>query len=453
MASSRKSAAAEADPLYRRFAATAAATLKPGTAVTLALSGGLDSVVLLDLLWRYRCATPFPLAAFHFHHGLNPQADHWLSYCRELCARLAVPFSCGHARLTRQPGDSLEALAREARYAALAELDCDYIALAHHGDDQAETVLYRLLRGAGPHGAAAMLPLRPFAAGCQLWRPLLAEPRTVLADYAALRGLGWIEDDSNASLDYDRNYLRHQVMPVLQARFPAAAATLARNAQHFAEAAGLLDELAKADAGSTDPHSPDATLPLSLLTDLSLARQRNLLRWFLARRADLHPDTSQLNELLRQLLSARADAVLAVRLGGWMAHSYRGLLYLEPRAEAIPTIEPAWADGATLAPPSWPGRLSWSPAADGIAAHWLPGLEMRPREGGERLRLRSDGPSRLLKHLLQEAGIPPWRRGGWPLLWQGEVLVAVPGVAIAAACRNSTGAGWQPIWQWGRGNI
>lgn len=448
MANSRKNAAADADPLYARFVATASG-LPEGARVTVALSGGLDSTVLLDLLRRRHAERPLGLAAFHFQHGLNPRAEDWLVHCRDLCRRLDIPFSCAHGRLDLQSG-GVEAAARDARYRALARLDCSHIALAHHRDDQAETVLYRLLRGAGPHGAAAMAAARPFGAGRSLWRPLLGESRAALADYADRHGLVWIEDDSNLSIDYDRNYLRHRVMPTLTARFPAAAATLARDAGHFAEAALLLDEMAAADAKLLPEcdGEPRPRLSLASFAPLSPSRRRNLLRWFLAAQIAERPDTDRLNELLRQLLGARPDATVAVRIGAWIAHCYRGDLYLERDFDAAPAPSPAWRQGETLTPAGWPGCLAWRREEGGVADAWLDGLEMRPRRGGERLRLYRDGPTRPLKLLLQEAGIPPWRRLAWPLLWRGDTLVAIPGIGVAAECRAEGESGWQPIWRW-----
>ncbi|WP_084299938.1 tRNA lysidine(34) synthetase TilS [Chitinimonas koreensis] len=437
MASSRKSPPTEADALYRHFSARAGADLAAATQVAVGFSGGLDSSVLLHLLACLRDERPFVLSAFHLHHGLSPHADDWLAHCAAVCERLGVPFSWRRADLDAAAGDSLEARARAARYAAYAALGVDRVALAHHRDDQAETVLYRLARGAGVHGAAAMPALRPLGLS-RVWRPLLDVPRADLLAYAQQHGLGWVEDESNRSIEYDRNYLRRRVLPELEARFPAAPAALARAARHFGEAAQLLDELAELDAGGWSPR-----LALACFEPLTPARRRNLLRAFLAR-AGLRPDERQLALLLEQMLEARADANPCFRLGGIAVHRYRGELWLG-EARPLPPGPQGLSDAESAPLPGWGGVLTWCPASFGLAAEGRKALELRPRAGGESIRLRRGGPRRPVKHLLQEAGVPPWLRDRWPLLWQGDRLVAVAGLAVAAECQVE--AGWRPEWR------
>ncbi|WP_158228880.1 tRNA lysidine(34) synthetase TilS [Chitinimonas sp. BJB300] len=422
--------------LFQRFVHAAASRLLPSTRVAVAYSGGLDSTVLLHLFLRLRASQSFDLQAFHLHHGLSPNADAWLAHCARVCERTAVPFSSSRADLSHIAGASLEARARTARYQAYEMLNAELVVLAHHQDDQAETVLYRLARGAGVQGAAGMPAMRPLGAGKQIWRPLLAEPRSALLEYAQQHELSWVEDESNVLVDYDRNFLRHVVVPPLVSRFPSAQAALARAARHFSEAAGLLDSLAKMDAVDEAP-----SLDMARLRSLSEARQHNLLRWFLAKHA-LWLEERQLTVLLGQVLHAREDATPFLRLGDVAVRRYRERLWVAPLPPNVQATE-LGLDG--LLPTNWGGQLSWSRQAGGVADAWRDGLVARPRMGGERLRPRTGGPTRPVKDLLQEAGVPPWLRSYWPLIWRGDVLVAVAGIAVAAQCQDE--CGWWPRWQ------
>ncbi|HMI11071.1 MAG TPA: tRNA lysidine(34) synthetase TilS, partial [Bradyrhizobium sp.] len=240
-------------------------------------------MVLLDALTSVSADRSVKLSAVHVHHGLSPNADHWARFCAEQCASRSVPLSVHRLHLERKPGLSLEALARAGRYEHFMSCDVDVIALAHHADDQAETVLLQLLRGSGPRGLSAMPAFRRGTPA--LLRPLLSQTRETLAAYARARGLGWIEDESNSDITHRRNLLRHEIAPRLAAGFKGYPATLTRAASHQAEASALLDELAALDAeGAID----DAGLDRAQLAGLSNARAANLLRWFL-RREGLRP--------------------------------------------------------------------------------------------------------------------------------------------------------------------
>jgi len=318
------------------------------------------------------------------------------------------------------------------------------IALAHHREDQAETVMYRLARGCGVHGAAGMAGRSALDALHTLWRPLLQESRPAMLAYARLHNLRWIEDESNASLQFDRNFLRSEVFPVLTSRFPRVASQFARAAQRFAEAAHLLDELAAADA---QPVSAGwQTLPVARLQPLTVLRQLNLLRWFLARHA-LNPSEKQLNLILAQLLTARDDTQPCLRLGNREVRRFRGEVYVVTRHPDPLPQKGACPAGQVWAPPGWAGRLTWVQAAGGLDEAWLDKVEVRPRSGGEVLRPRPGGPSRPVKHLFQEANIPPWLRSQWPLLWRGDALLAIPGVAVQADFQAAQGLGYWPHWQ------
>jgi tRNA(Ile)-lysidine synthase len=441
MANSRKSPRAErADPVAA-VAAALAAHVPPAARVAIALSGGVDSMVLLDATVACAARQPLALSAIHVNHGLSPNAERWAQFCAAQCARRGVPLATHRLRLERRRGESLEAVARAARYACLTAADVDAVALAHHADDQAETLLLQLLRGAGVQGLGAMAPYRPGRPA--LLRPLLGLTRAALAAYATARGLAWIDDESNADRRHARNYLRHAVAPLLAARFPGYPATLVRAARHQAEAAALADALARVDAGGDAVE----TLDRDRLAALAPARARNLLRFFLHGRGLRPPSEAGLAEMLRQLEHAAPDARTRIAHDGAEIGCHRGRIMVHaPRAA---TFVRAWEGEAELWLPG--GRLLFERARGaGLAAAKLAQapVTLRSRCGGERIRLAANRPARAVKKLLQEAHMPPWERDALPLVWSGDELVAVPGIGIALAYQAAPDeAGWRLSWQ------
>ncbi|WP_211163146.1 tRNA lysidine(34) synthetase TilS, partial [Aromatoleum diolicum] len=303
----------------------AAAGVAPGQRVCVALSGGLDSTVLLHVLAGLRQAKGFALVAAHVHHGLSPNADAWLAFCASLCNRLGVAFHPFREHVVRNHPAGLEAAAREARHAALARVPCDWLALGHHQDDQAETLLFRLLRGTGLRGAGAMSAVEAGAPG--RLRPLLGVRRADILACAGAAGLEWVEDESNADPRYTRNLLRHRIFPLIEDAFPAAVPALARASAHFREADGLLDELAALDQAAC------GGLPLAraALLELSDERVRNLLRWQMRRMGFEAPARARLVEAVRQL-RAVGDQALYLPFDGVACCAYRGQVWLEPEA-------------------------------------------------------------------------------------------------------------------------
>ncbi|MCL2525224.1 MAG: tRNA lysidine(34) synthetase TilS [Betaproteobacteria bacterium] len=307
--------------LADRVGAFAAARLGPSEHLCVALSGGCDSVVLAHILSRLGLAGR--LSAIHVEHGLSPHADAWAAFCADYCGALGIPLRIRHVEVARDAAFGLEAAARHARYAAFAELPADCLALAQHRGDQAETVLLNLLRGTGALGAAAMRPERQHG-HLRLWRPLLDETRGAIEAYARHYDLQWITDESNADTALSRNFLRHQALPLLRQRFPAAEPALARAAGHFAEAADLLDELAALDwAAAADGE----TARLAALRLLSPGRLRNLLRFRLRRLGWRLPNAARLDEFARQLASAGPDRHPELRLGEGRMRAARGRLH------------------------------------------------------------------------------------------------------------------------------
>lgn len=385
-------------------------------------SGGLDSTVLLHALVRLTQGRRLPpISAVHVHHGLQAVADAWPEHCRQVCEGLGVPLEIVRVQVAH--GASLERAARDARYAAFAERlgEGDLLLTAQHRDDQAETLLFRLLRGAGVRGLAAMPAERPLGQG-RLLRPLLAVSRAELQAYADAQGLRWIEDPSNQCDDHARNYLRLQVLPPISRRWPQASANMARTAAHMAEAQALLDELAQADLAAAQQRSPVdwlalPSLCLPALRALSPARQRNALRHWLAHLTEL-PDSDHWCGW-ESLRDARGDATPRWRLG---------------RGELQRTGERVWWVGNSWLLPA-EGPLAWPQPSTDLS---LPGngslhligtapagrLQVRYRAGGEWLVLPGRG-RRDLKRLLNENGVPGFVRARLPLLFCEDQLIAV----------------------------
>ena len=431
MASTRKS-----DELANLVAASLSRWAKPGQRLTLALSGGVDSVVLLDILAQLRPSLKFLLSALYVNHQISPNAPVWGRFCADLCARRAVPFTQESVTLDQRSGESLEALARAARYQVFARQDTDFMVLAQHLDDQAETLLLQLLRGAGLKGLSGMADCRE--QGVTLIRPLLGISRAAIVEYAGQFGLAWIEDESNQDVAFDRNFLRHAVLPVLGKRFPAYRETFARTARHFAEAAGLLDDLALLDARDAIQEN---RLEVTALRQLPAARAKNLLRYFLDKQGLRMPSAVQLDNMLRQLTDARPDARIHIRQGEFELRRYRDVVYTLGRRIQVPSeLSLSWQGEEELALPG--GRLNFQRRqGEGIS---LARLSDQPvtvcyRRGGERLRLACGGPTRSLKNLLQESAVPPWQRERLPLVFCGDDLVFVPEVGIACTYRAKPG--------------
>jgi len=492
MANSRRSSpGGKRAGLVRLVEACLRGTVQPGDRLLVGLSGGLDSVVLLDILGRIARRRRIRLSALHVNHQLSPNAPAWERFCRRACRERSIPFR--RARVRVAPGDSVEASARAARYAALLAQPAEYVALAHHQDDQAETVLLQLLRGAGVRGLAAMPTVRIEDRGSRIvtkeqlkakrksnpqssildpqssildpqssildpqssildprssildprssildptiLRPLLDVSRSEIERYARQRKLSWVEDESNRDTRFARNFVRHELLPVLAGRFPSYRETLARSARHLGEAARLLDELAEIDAAQA---CREGVLAAAVLRACSPARARNLLRWFLGRCGVAMPNTGRLDETLRQIVAAKEDARVKVDLAGHDLYRWKGGLHLVPRREsATPFVRP-WRNERRLSLPELGGVLRMARGTGpgiGLAKLKEHAVVVRARTGGERLQPDCSRPRRTLKNLFQERGVPPWVRDRVPLLFCGADLVWVPGIGVDCAYR------------------
>lgn len=433
MASTRKP-----DALLAHVAAKLAAYQLQGRRLTLALSGGVDSVALLDILAQLRASSSFLLSALYVNHGISPGAAAWGRFCADLCAPMAIPLTEVAVCLERRGGDSLEALARKARYRVFAQQSADFMVLAHHLDDQAETVLLQLLRGAGLKGLSAMPESRTPAGGVAILRPLLDISRADIVAYAQTRGLRWIDDESNSNTRFDRNFLRHGVLPLVEQRFPAYRQALLRASRHAAEAAALLDELAAGDGAMA---LRNGRLDAGVLRSLPPLRAKNLLRWFLDGQGVVMPSALRLAELLRQLNDARPDAQVRVEVGTHELRRYREEIHVLSRRDGTaPEYAVAWDFQDRLEVPG--GTLRFEACrGDGISLAKLQAgkCEVRSRAGNDRLRVDCRRPSRSLKNLFQEAGVPPWERRELPLLYCDGDLVWVPGIGINCTFQAEAG--------------
>ncbi len=404
----------------------------PQTPILAAFSGGLDSMVLLHALAQSDAVRARGLRAVHVDHGLHEDSEAWARRCREFADALGVELVVRAVDVVRSPGLGLEASARRARYEAIETLlsPGEIVALAHHRDDQAETVLLKLLRGAGPEGIGAMRPLRRLGRGFA-WRPLLLLPRAALREYAEQHRLGWIADPSNADQTIDRNYLRMQVMPRISARWPEAESSIAQSAAWARAAAEFIEveaERALARIQGLDPSTLQFREWLALPTAL---RDPVLRRWL--RALDLpEPTHYQAAELVRQLGEAGEDRQPCVRWPGTEVRRYRDLLHALAPLQFPPLEWVGAFDGGPLALPLDLGVLRLR-GATGEVRLAMP-LQVRFRRGGESLRLSSGGRTRELRDLFQEAGVPPWKRGRLPLAFDADgALVAVADIWLSEA--------------------
>ncbi|KTC48271.1 tRNA(Ile)-lysidine synthetase [Pseudomonas fluorescens ABAC62] len=406
----------------------------------IAFSGGLDSTVLLHLLVTLaNTETLPPLSAVHVHHGLQAAADAWPTHCQSICDNFGIPLRVMRVQVGR--GASLEQAARDARYQAFIEVTGagEVLLMGQHRDDQAETLLFRLLRGAGVRGLAAMPMQRSFSGG-HLVRPLLDVSRAALEAYALEHRLTWIEDPSNADSRFSRNYLRHRVLPVLTERWPQACASLARTAEHLGEARGLLDELAQMDLQAANQPSSCAwlslpSLALAPLRNLSDARQRNALRHWLAPLTRL-PDSNHWASW-DSLRDAKNDAQPCWRLADGELHRCGERIWWVPSNwSEFSDATVSWFD------PQNPLELPGNGVLSIIGKAPEGPVEVRYRQGGEVLDVPGRG-RRDLKRLLNESELPGFVRGRLPLLYQGGQLLGVPSLAGRWAV---TSEDWQLHW-------
>mgnify|MGYP003592097362 FL=1 len=407
-----------------------------GVATLVGFSGGLDSTVLLHALAAAPAIRAAGLRAVHVHHGLHANADAWAAHCNAVCAELGVELAVHRVRVDRDGGDGPEAAARAARREAFArELrPGERLALAHHLDDQAETVLLRLLRASGSGGLAAMREQRAFAQG-SLWRPLLQVPRARLLAYAQAHGLRWIEDPSNTDENLDRNFLRQRVLPLLRERWPSGSEALARSATLLAEEAAALQEEASRRLAMAQTIDPQVLQVHALLGESTTWRSRVLRLWIEDLGFPPLPGAA-IATIETELLLAAADAQAEYRWAGHVIRRWRDLLHAEAQSPALASQWTCEWNGAELLRLPTGDRLELLNASDGtpvLSPDDAPAFRVASRQGGERIVLPGRDHSHSLKHVLQDLGVPPWLRRRLPLLFaqDGELLAAAD-LAISA---------------------
>lgn len=408
--------------------------LPPAPRYWVAFSGGLDSTVLLHALARQQTRLGAELRAAHVNHHLNPTSDDWARHCARICAALHVPLDCRSVRVTTAKGESLEAAARNERYAVFRELlrEGGMLLLAHQRDDQLETFLLQAFRGAGLRGLAAMPAFAACGSG-HLVRPLLAFSRNELRTWAEAEKLAWLEDPSNADIRFDRNYLRQRIVPVIRQRWPSAAETVTRSARHCAETAEMLVAVAAED-WKRHAGGEISTLPLHALHELGKARAKNLLRYWLGKLALTLPPAHKLERIFSELLPARVDRNPCITWQGAEVRRYHERLYA-----MAPLPDPP--EGFLLQPGAVralsPGLGTLRLVATGGAGIRLancppPGVRISFRVGGEVCQPAGRAHRRPLKKWLQELEVVPWMRARLPLVYIGDELAAVVGLFVCA---------------------
>jgi tRNA(Ile)-lysidine synthase len=400
--------------------------------MTVALSGGVDSVVLLHLLHQLQKRQNFTLKASHVHHGLSKNADKWVKFCEKLCTKLSVPLDVHHIKLPQKKSLGIEGEARQLRYEKLLQSQTDLVVLAHHEDDQAETFLLQLIRGAGVKGLSSMAH---FDATRRLWRPLLNASRIDIESYAKKHKFKWIEDESNQNIDFDRNFIRSKVLPILKKRFSHVIKVISRSSSHLAEAQNLLDDLAKIDLKN---HLKSIyykhKLNVKALDKLSLSRAKNVLRYWLEINGQMMPSKDLLDELLRQALTAKKDATIKIQLSkDFEIRRYQDEIYIVPKNKNIQQkYEMIWAGESEIILPNGQKLTFKKVKGRGINLKFLDQqkLKIRNRQGGESFKPDSKRPTKKIKQLLQKSDLPPWERENLPLIFIGDELAALPNFGV-----------------------
>ncbi|MES2824558.1 MAG: tRNA lysidine(34) synthetase TilS [Pseudomonadota bacterium] len=419
-------------PVRLKDALPSIVTASPEVCWWIAFSGGLDSCVLLHALAALKL--PVQIKALHVNHQISPNANLWQQHCADFCATLGVDFTAVKV-VVENRGRGIEDAARNARYTVFEQhLTCgEYLFTAHHADDQSETMLLRLMRGAGPRGLAAMSRSRLLGQGI-IQRPLLDFTRSELETYAHSHQLVWVNDESNEDDHYDRNYLRNQVMPLLRGRWPGFAQKWQQTAELCAANEALIEELATQDLLSADLKTElvGTSIALPYFSNLSVARRHNLLRTWLRGQGLSVPEQQHLTQIENQIIGGQLDAETQVNWGDASLRVYRVRVYALPLTQ-LPVV----------------GELQWVMSEMGhkpLLNPDLPNLHIRYRQGSERCRPAGRAHSQTLKRLLQDYAIAPWLREGLPLLYSDDILVAVADLWI---CEGYTAQGGGYSLQYG----
>ena len=405
---------------------------KKAKSMTVALSGGIDSVVLLHLLHAIKQKHRFILKATHVHHGLSKHADKWVKFCEKLCRDLSVPLDVHYVKLPQKKSLGIEGEARRLRYEKLFQSKSDLVVLAHHADDQAETFLLQLIRGAGVKGLSSMAT---FDGARKLWRPLLNTSRIDIESYAKQHKLKWIEDESNQNTNFDRNFIRAKILPIIKNRFSHIIKVISRSSAHLAEAQNLLDDLAKLDLKKhLKSINYNYKLHVKALNNLSKYRAKNVLRYWLEINDQLMPSKDLLDELLRQVLTAKKDATLKIDLTkDHEIRRYQDEIYIVRKNQNNKkNYEIFWNGESEILLPNGSKLKFKKIKGGGISLVKLKNKKftISNRRGGESLKTNLDRPTKKIKQLLQESDLPPWERESLPLIFVGDELASFPNFGI-----------------------
>ena len=410
--------------------------------IVVAYSGGVDSHVLLHALTALRQQHPFNLSAIHIHHGLSDNADLWLKHCVKVCEQLAVPLQYAKVALQKQPRQSMEALAREARYGQLQALapNNSTIVLGQHQDDQLETVLLQLKRGAGPKGLAGMArhwQVSTHSGGeaektVDYFRPLVDITQGHILDYARQHNLQWQEDESNQNTDFERNFLRQQVLPALTSRWPEFAKSVSRSASLCAEQQALLDELSQEKLGNIQ--TPDNSLSISPLAQLSDSWQRQLVRFWLGQQNIPSPSYAVLGQLKAELFAASDDANPLIQWQNWQFRRFDQHLHVVLISRDLSGTCIDWHGESRIQLPQALGSLSFSRKKMSTPEHKAPVCLLDPQAGQISLRFGGYGDnfkgpgerhSKALKQWFKLWKIPPWQRDKVAMVIQNDQVQAL----------------------------
>jgi len=414
--------------------------------VLLGLSGGLDSCVLLHLLAQMQTQLHFKLKAIHIHHGLSSSADGWLDFCKEKCKLLDIEFYDVKVKINNKSTLGIEGEARKLRYEAIKKKQKGIVALGHHQNDQAETLMLQLLRGSGLRGLAAM---PEFDEKRKFWRPMLNIKRELIEKYASENNIEYIEDESNEDINFDRNFIRKKVLPLIESRYPASIETISRSASNISEGHHLNESLALDDSKSV--MSDDGSyLLINNLKKLPKVRAINLVRWWLSFNNLLMLSKKNIDELYKQMLFIKKDTALNLKVSDEVSiRAYKNKLLIANLNINSSVFDLKWSGQEELHLPN-KTKLQFKKIEEGglsLSKLGVKTLSVKSRVGGEKLKPFSDQPSRSLKYLFQTADIPIWERGQIPLIFANNELVAVPNLAVHYKYQSSIGeVGYQINW-------
>ena len=397
--------------------------------IKIALSGGCDSMVLLHALKQLQSEISMPLQAVYIDHGLSKKSQDWCDFCRKFCNDIEVPFQSKAINIENMSELGIEGAARELRYQALTSSDEGVVVTAHHENDQAETLILQLIRGAGLKGLASM---PEFDDTKKIWRPFLKIQRKDIENYAAINDVHHIEDDSNHDTRFDRNFIRKEILPKVYKRFPYAAKTISRSASLIAEGLVLHQSIAEED--SKQYFSENLTrLNLLMMQDLSQERAINLIRWWLEKNEQKMPSLKIMQEIYKQIISIKKDAQINIHIShDTSIRAYKSQLRLVPITINKKDYEFFWRGEDEIILPDMSRLIFKKSKGSGISIKKLGTntIRIQNRKGGERFKPVHNQPTRTLKYLLQKSQLPPWERDNLPMLFIEDHLVAVPNFGI-----------------------